>query len=1297
MPLLLAAALLAGLPAQDPGSWPDPPPEPVAQRLNEAWRWRDLPSDTLDPGTRRLRSLSHGPGLPEGGIAGLDSQGLFLYDGWTLRRLPLPEKEVPDFVFALEPAPDGVYLLQTTGAWHVPLDGPPQRFTHPLWHFTRRPPEAVLGDRVLVGWRGRLLALDRTGIQEAAQVPGHAPVLGLAAAVDGGLLVLTPEALWRWRPGVRDGEPWERQASREDFEAFGLPPLRDDDTCRMARVGATVFLGPSQAAAPWPGLLSLGPGGLSLHSPPAGWIGKLRELAPLSDGGLLAVDWRQQVLLLHKGRWWRLDPAAWGIERVRFLDCDGRRLVASDDRGRIRFCDLESRRWQSFLPEEPQQQVVHDLARAADGGLWLATDGGLIHWDGARFRPEGPPEVAQAMLTTVLEDREGRLWVGSGSRPDSVRVREDGRWRLPDGPPALRENPVHAIHQTSDGALWFSLLTRHRAEVGNGGLLRWKDGRWTEYLAGRDGLPSNHNFCLLETEDGILAGTRRGPAVLGPEGVWKALPGPAPPPEAFALASFGGSLWIGQGPNRRPVFTVDPEGRARPFPDASFGWILDFAVADGSLWAAGLNGLYRWDGQTLHSLSGEPHAPAASLWPVLPGRPGELWLGTLGDGLVRFRNEDRDPPRLLDLDQLLDEEGHLVLRAEAADLWERTPRNRLRYRFLLNGRRVGPIQTDPELHTEDPLPPGTHQVQVEVFDLAGNSRGPGMSFPVVVPPPPPPPLLERPEFLVPLAAVLGLLGWSASVLVRRRREAEAREEAQRRDLEARERHYRRLLEEAELFLVHFGLDGELRFVSSSVETLLGHSSEALQRRPELLAEAVHPEDRPVWETLAAARDRREPRSQEAEGRVRRADGSWVRLYGHQVPRLGPDGDVQGYDLVAMDLTARLDLEEDLRRSQARFRALLEVCNEGVWILDARGRTLFANDRLREWLDAGLEELSREAWTAFLGPQDRRSLEEALAGLGRSGSFRRQARLRAGTGEGRPVLLSASPLDPTPEGQAAGYLLLVSDLQGLEEAQRARMEAERLEGLNALAASLAHDLNNLLAGVRGAADLLHLEFRGEPRAERFLDEVSRHVADAAELCERLLEAAGDRGIEIRSALDLNRILHEEIQEFRKNGPPGLEIVADLVEGSLPLEGYGGRLRRALRQMLANAREALGATPGRVILRSGRDRLRAEDLEGAAGGAEARPGSFVWFEVEDTGPGIPAEILPRVLDPFVSSRGVGRGLGLAQVHNAVRSHGGLLRLWSRPGLGTRVRVWLPAAPRRARPAAGPPAGPETAGAG
>lgn len=266
-----------------------------------------------------------------------------------------------------------------------------------------------------------------------------------------------------------------------------------------------------------------------------------------------------------------------------------------------------------------------------------------------------------------------------------------------------------------------------------------------------------------------------------------------------------------------------------------------------------------------------------------------------------------------------------------------------------------------------------------------------------------------------------------------------------------------------------------------------------------------------------------------------------------------------------------------------------------------------------------------------------------------------------------------------DGAVGGVIVFTENITERKRMQEQFLRAQRLENLGQLAAGVAHDLNNILSPVLMAAPLLRLHAT-RPEDLRMLDAVEKSAERGGALVQQILSFARGRGSE-KILLQPKHVLREVAElvtdTFPKTIRPEIEIPADL----WTIQANPTQLHQAVLNLCINARDAM---PGGGTLTL---RARNESITTAAPDRPAGP--YLCLEISDTGTGIPAEMLPRIWEPFFTTKGEGQGtgLGLATVRGIVTEHRGAIELESTPGFGTTFRVWLPAAGEPADPA-GPP---------
>lgn len=230
-----------------------------------------------------------------------------------------------------------------------------------------------------------------------------------------------------------------------------------------------------------------------------------------------------------------------------------------------------------------------------------------------------------------------------------------------------------------------------------------------------------------------------------------------------------------------------------------------------------------------------------------------------------------------------------------------------------------------------------------------------------------------------------------------------------------------------------------------------------------------------------------------------------------------------------------------------------------------------------------------------------------------------------------------------------------------------LATQRLEGLGWLAATLAHDLNNLLGTVLGNAMLAQEDLAEDHPAAARIGMILRAARGGRALTRMVLECAREPRTEPR-ALDLNaevRRLAPLLEMVVERGP---QLRLRLAPGLPPARADTSGLQQILLNLVTNAAQAMEDRRGTVVVSTG----------ATSGGGKGRDAARVWLRVEDTGAGMDAATRERVFEPFFTTRKDGTGLGLAAVRALVCAYAGAVTVESRPGEGTVVTVLLESAP-------------------
>ncbi len=261
------------------------------------------------------------------------------------------------------------------------------------------------------------------------------------------------------------------------------------------------------------------------------------------------------------------------------------------------------------------------------------------------------------------------------------------------------------------------------------------------------------------------------------------------------------------------------------------------------------------------------------------------------------------------------------------------------------------------------------------------------------------------------------------------------------------------------------------------------------------------------------------------------------------------------------------------------------------------------------------------------------------------------------------------------GQVQGVMSLGLDVSERERREEALAREQRLESLAVLSGGIAHDFNNLLTGILGNLSMLRTDDPSPPERAEMVVEAEAAARRAQALTRQLLTFARG-GAPVKAVLDPGPLVREAAV-FATRGAAGT-CQLEIPEGLWPVEADGSQLAQVVHNLVLNAFEA---HPAGVVTVTLANEVRAPPA--------VPEGPCLLLRVSDQGPGIPADRLSRIFDPFYSTKQRGSGLGLAVTHSIVARHGGQVEVRSAEGQGTTFDVWLPAAPDRTVSGAAAPA--------
>ncbi|HEU4967985.1 MAG TPA: PAS domain S-box protein [Sphingomonas sp.] len=403
-----------------------------------------------------------------------------------------------------------------------------------------------------------------------------------------------------------------------------------------------------------------------------------------------------------------------------------------------------------------------------------------------------------------------------------------------------------------------------------------------------------------------------------------------------------------------------------------------------------------------------------------------------------------------------------------------------------------------------------------------------------------------------------------------------------------------------------------------------------------------------------------------EARYRTTDGGWCWLRSYSQPRWGPDGEHVGFIGVAFDITiakeAELALQQQVAERTAELEALYTKTPTILQSQNAEGRLVSVSDRWLEFMgfDSRDEVIGRSSLD-FAAPGSREQYFEhdwpaLMAGREIKESEYRVVRK---SGEVADVLVSSRPWHDS-QGRFVRTMTAIIDVTARKRTEEALRQAQKVEAMGQLTGGVAHDFNNLLSPIIGGLDLMQRRGIADPRAQQTVASALQAAERAKTLVQRLLAFARRQPLQ-PAPVDAGRLIEGMAELIGSTVGPRIRLELDVPHDLPPCLADPNQVEMALLNLSVNARDAM-PDGGTLTI--------AASVEQVSDGAQdLAAGSYVRLSVADTGCGMDEGVAARAIEPFFSTKGIGRGtgLGLSMVHGLAAQLGGALRLESTLGEG------------------------------
>ncbi len=393
-----------------------------------------------------------------------------------------------------------------------------------------------------------------------------------------------------------------------------------------------------------------------------------------------------------------------------------------------------------------------------------------------------------------------------------------------------------------------------------------------------------------------------------------------------------------------------------------------------------------------------------------------------------------------------------------------------------------------------------------------------------------------------------------------------------------------------------------------------------------------------------------------------------------------EGKTIGFRGTSRDVTERKEAEEALRKSEERYRTIIENLQDGYFENDLAGNFIFVNDVICKNLGYTREELIGMNYRQYTEEEGRKNLLQHYGELYRTEQPIKPFEAAYIRKDGGKLLAEISvSLIRDSEGKPIGFRGISHDITERKQAEEEKLslqeqlrQSQKMEAIGQLAGGVAHDFNNLLTVIKGYSQLSLLDLKEDAPLRGNIQEIEKATQRATDLTRQLLAFSRRQILDLK-VLDLNTLLNDLEKMLRRIIGEDIELVTLLSEDLGKVKVDPSQIEQVIFNLAVNARDAMPAG-GRLAIETANVEL---DEEYAHAHVSVTPGRYVRLSVSDTGVGMTQEVKEKVFEPFFTTKekGKGTGLGLSMVYGIVKQSGGNIWLYSEPGRGTTLRIYFP----------------------
>ncbi|MEN3334596.1 MAG: hypothetical protein V7641_3961 [Blastocatellia bacterium] len=490
-----------------------------------------------------------------------------------------------------------------------------------------------------------------------------------------------------------------------------------------------------------------------------------------------------------------------------------------------------------------------------------------------------------------------------------------------------------------------------------------------------------------------------------------------------------------------------------------------------------------------------------------------------------------------------------------------------------------------------------------------------------------------------------------------------RAEAALRESEAQ---YRRLLETTYEGVWVFDAAQRTTYVNQRLAEMLGVSAEEMIGRPaaDFLDDAARADVEQRWQ------QRTQGIKEQYDLRLRRKDGADVWVIVCATPIFNERGEFIGSLSMQTDITNRKRIEEELKKSEERYRDLIENAHDIIYTHDLKGNYISVNKAVEQILGYTPEESLRMNLIQTVAPEyvetARQMVAKKLAGEKVTAYY-----LEIMAKNGRRIAVEVNTRLIHQDGTPVGVMGIARDVTERKQLEEQLRQSQKMEAIGQLAGGIAHDFNNLLTAIIGYSDLTLKPLKTEDPLRHYVGEIKKAGERAASLTRQLLAFSRKQVLQPK-VLDLNEVVADLEKMLQRLIGEDIELRTVLDPKLGNIKADPGQIEQVIMNLAVNARDAM-PQGGKLTIETANV---AFDEEYVVRHIAVTPGAYIMLAVSDNGTGMDAETQARIFEPFFTTKEVGKGtgLGLSTVYGIIKQSGGHIWVYSEPGRGTTFKIYL-----------------------